>query len=154
MVSDEKQRIQNCTAMQMTKSFLLKFSAYKVHISETDLPKVVPEMIFKNQTLTINKSKLLMEPCRKTGRHLHSHLGSIRVCCLTLVPPFVQPGWPHVHWQSRPEFNGCCPRCLCIHEAAAGAEPMLVNPSETQEMWRPLSNCNQIVLHDPSQPWL
>lgn len=77
MVSDEKQRIQNYTAMQMTKSFLLKFSAYKVHISETDLPKVVPEMIFKNQTLTINKSKLLMEPRRKTGRHLHSHLGSI-----------------------------------------------------------------------------
>lgn len=35
----------------------------------------------------------------------------------------------------------------------AGAVTKLVNPSETQ-IWRPLSNCYQIVLHDPSQPWL
>lgn len=43
-----KNRIQNYTTTQMTKSFLLKFSAYKVNISETDLPKVVLEIIFKN----------------------------------------------------------------------------------------------------------
>lgn len=35
----------------------------------------------------------------------------------------------------------------------AGDGPKLVNPSEA-EIWRPLSNYNQIVLHDPSQPWL